>query len=147
MNAFFYRFRLRKNEHGFILPLTLIIVFLLFGFLLHEIKVYETQKQFVHHEEGMLILDRLLQSAATDIEAIPYKKWPDTFSYPAGVVEYKVKKLSKGSSYNTKKVVSVTLTAKRSKDQNKYGTRHISYVYYHKDKDKIVRWMETVRKK
>lgn len=149
MNAFFCRWRLHRNERGFVLPLTMIILFLLFSFLLHEIKIYETEKQFVHHQEDMLTLDRLLQMAAVDIEKNRLSDWPDSFMYDNGTVDYSEGTIPKGVDLDPENVIYLKLEAKviGGSEQEGFGSRHISYVYYDKDKKKIVRWVEPVTKK
>lgn len=141
MNAFFYHWHRKNNERGFILPLTLILTFLLFSFLLHEIKVYKTEQQFVHHQENMLVLDRLLQRSAADMEKMPLADWPEqSFAYQNGEVVYMEDELPDNTGLDADQIIYFELTAKV--DQRDDNARHISYVYYDKKKEKIVRWVE-----
>lgn len=132
MNGYFPRLRRTGNEQGFILPLTLVIVFLISAFLLHEVKMYETEKQFMYTREDMFTLNQLMEMAHVDLQArLRNAKYKDgIFRFPKGTVHFSVKKSGKD-------MLRITLQA-----ETKNGGVHVSRVYYNKTKQKIVRWEE-----
>ncbi|HET7579758.1 MAG TPA: competence type IV pilus minor pilin ComGG [Bacillales bacterium] len=136
MKERFFRLRRMHKEGGFVLPLTLVVLFLVSAFLLHEIKLYETEKRFLHASEEMFTLDRLLQMADVDLERNLSRS---ASSRNLGILLYKNGKVRYSVEPFSTNVVRITLKAKTND-----GGKHISHAYYDKIKKKIIRWEEDV---
>lgn len=145
MKEHLFRINPSRNERGFILPITLIIVFLLVSLVLQQIKVYETEKRFFNHQEEMVTIDQLLQIGAVDLEkrlSSDPKLKSGEFSNENGKVVYENLSLPDDTDLDRKKVLRFTLTAQTGDN----GSSHSSQVYYDKDKKKIIRWVEPIKK-
>lgn len=133
MNGFFSRLHRKGNEDGFILPLTMVIIFLICAFLLHEIKMYEAEKRFLQTREDLFVTDQMMQMAVVDLKVrLHHSNFKGgTFLYKKGTVRYSIKNTT-GSN-----MLCITLRAKANS-----GGLHVSRMYYDKMKQKIVRWEE-----
>lgn len=56
-----------NNEKGFILPLSMVLLFLLSSSLFHQIAVYEREKRFQMEQEQYAVIQTLLQMATVDL--------------------------------------------------------------------------------
>ncbi|HEU5140503.1 MAG TPA: competence type IV pilus minor pilin ComGG [Bacillales bacterium] len=130
MNGFLFHLRRKNDEEGFILPVTLMITFLMFAFVLHEMKMYEAEKQFIKAREEMMILEGLMRKAVYDVEKGVPEYDHGTLVYADGKVKYNV-------DFRMGNVLVLTLVAV-SHD----GGKHVSHAFYDKIKQKIVRWEE-----
>lgn len=144
MNGPFHSLRRTRNQDGFILPLTMIIIFLLFSFLLYEIKAYQSEKQFLYYREEMFTVNDLMQMAAVDLEQRFAASLPDknygTFDYINGKVSYTISQPPKDADLpgsSPQDVIYITLKAQADNEGE-----HVSFAYYDKKKRKIIRWAE-----
>lgn len=80
-----------NNERGFILPLTIILLFLLSSTLFHQISVYEREKRFHAEIEQQFYIQQLLQMATADILSEIEREAPlisGQFNYDIGNAYY-----------------------------------------------------------
>lgn len=136
MKELFFRSHRKSDEGGFVLPLTLVVLFLLSAFLLHEIKLYETETRFLHASEEMFTLNRLLQMADVDLER--------NLSHSASIRNQGVLIYTKGKVLYSIEPFSMNIVRITLKAKTKDGGMHISHAYYDKLKKKIIRWEEDV---
>jgi hypothetical protein len=131
MKEFSCLMRINRNEKGFILPVTMVIVFLLAGFVLHEVKMHETDSKFLIERQSSEKLDELLQMAVVDVQN-PSIEREGLFYYDGGTVRYQI------LSTESENVVKVDLTAKTSD-----GKARVVHYRYDTMKNKIIMWEET----
>lgn len=55
-----------NNERGFILPVTIVLLFILTTSLFHQVATYEREKRFHFEIEQQFYLDQMLQMATVD---------------------------------------------------------------------------------
>lgn len=124
-----------KNEHGFILPVTITISFLFFLVFTFQVNAYMTEKAFSKETEEILILENLMQIGAGDIQTmleieVESVESMGSFSYRTGTISYSVSPLTP----TTSRVVLSCIT----NDRRKYSAR---FVYDH-ETQMINSWIE-----
>lgn len=137
-----------RSHKGFILPLTVVMLLMISGYVLHEIQIYQTEKKFIHEQEQLYKMIRLTHLAAVHLD----EQWHDSdqhdFLYdyhnPNGTVYYQISPLPEQvefSHVSAKYVIYVELVATT---RNNKESRHHSYMYYNVKEDDILRWVESV---
>lgn len=112
-----------RNEKGFILPLTLIILFLLTNYTIYQIRQYVIEKEILFEQSEALSAERLLQVGIVDIEKFIETKQQlfecsGILYYDEGEVSYTVKK-------DSEKTYHIILLSKTKNNR----TRQINYTY------------------
>ncbi|WP_449536959.1 competence type IV pilus minor pilin ComGG [Ferdinandcohnia sp. Marseille-Q9671] len=124
-----------KNEHGFILPVTLAISFLFFLVFTFQVNAYLTEKSFSKETEEIMILENLMQLGIGDIrkeleDEVESFERSGFFTYPNGTITYNIASLT---PINSKVTMTCTTKGKR-----KYSAR-FEYNYETKEMDS---WIE-----
>ncbi|WP_158318628.1 competence type IV pilus minor pilin ComGG [Halalkalibacter akibai] len=90
-----------NNERGFVYPATIAVCLLIVHLLLLQISYYQTEKQFLYHQEKYLTLESILQVSITEFKKqqhTPRVNYSTTFAYDIGTVTFTIRSLQEGSS-------------------------------------------------
>jgi len=126
---------MRKNEQGFILPVTIAVSFLFFIIFSFQVNAYLTERAFSKETEELFILENLMQLGVEDVQEILQYEVESvdstrTFNYPTGTIEYTITAQTLTTSQIT---LSCTTTSQR-----KYKAQ---FIYNHETKE-IGSWFE-----
>ncbi|WP_369902633.1 competence type IV pilus minor pilin ComGG [Bacillus manliponensis] len=122
-----------KNEHGFTMPGTLVLLFLLFSFFIYEVNALVTDQMFYEEAETLFILDEVMQQAVIDVKdgVIEGEGQGEVFySYESGDVI--------GSYVVEERVVFITLQCIVKGNQS-----YTVNFQYNKENGSITNWRET----
>lgn len=123
-----------NNEKGFVLPITLIIMFLLCSFVLFQVSLYDAEKKLLKEERDLYTAERVLQMGVIDVSKLIIIDHRDHFSgkiyYEEGEVTYNVKKEREG-------IKSIHLISKTVQQKSK----RITFYYYVND-ESVLPWLE-----
>lgn len=90
------------NQKGFILPLTMMLVFLFPLLIISEIELYKIEQRFYVEEEEIEKLQSISQIGMQDIfklvnEEPTIQTTTGKFNYPTGYIDYSIEPLNTGS--------------------------------------------------
>lgn len=129
-------FSSNNKEAGFILPLTLIIMFLLSAVVLFEVRDFMHKRIFYEKQQELFTIESLLQMAAVDLvdrmnEAVV--ETTGTFSYEHGSAHYWMEPVTHDTVY-----IQMTM---ETNAKNKRLVR----ITYDVEKKKITHWWEVTK--
>lgn len=111
------------NQRGFILPITLVIMFIVSSYAAFMINQYVTEKKFFFEQSEARTNERLLQMALVDsrhlLASSSDEYYSGTFYYEAGEVAFII-------NAETEHVKSISLVSKTLEQRSK----RIKYFYY-----------------
>jgi len=123
-----------RNERGFILPITLVILFIVSSFTIFQINQFTTEKKLLFEQSEVITNERLLQMAIVDVTDFLTSNSDEYFSgdfqYEKGEVAFIVKA-------ETEKIKSITLISKTLGQRS----RQVKYFYY-LEKGTFLPWLE-----
>lgn len=121
------------KKNGFITPLTLVISFILFSTLLHQIKTLDQEREFLTEEKQAFLLEQLLQMGTTDmLEMIKSSK-----NMEYGRLEYE-----RGTvTYQTLEVTDEAIRVKLKAATNKGHTNQV-ILFYNIINQQLTEWTE-----
>ncbi|WP_179298760.1 competence type IV pilus minor pilin ComGG [Evansella halocellulosilytica] len=128
---------MKENEKGFVLFLSLLLMFLLTGTLLHLLTIYENEKSFIYLEKERNTVDNLLLTTTIHITELMNEENKEHFVsgemlYDGGVVTYTL--LPEDTLY------FISLEA-----QTHNGTTRVVDISYDYEHNEILDWRERPR--
>ncbi|WP_170885504.1 competence type IV pilus minor pilin ComGG [Bacillus alkalicellulosilyticus] len=125
-----------NNEKGFVLPLTLIIVFLVTAYTIHELMTLQTEMRFFKQQEELFTIESLVQMAAYDMVA--HLRHDESvgsgqFQYEHGFATYKIEK-HEGETLYIQLIV-----------QTNSNGRRIVRLFYNVEDNMVTAWWEVTR--
>ncbi|RXI99484.1 hypothetical protein DS745_14795 [Anaerobacillus alkaliphilus] len=122
------------NNRGFILPTTLMILFLLLSFLTFQISQYMIEKELIKEEAELFTAERLLQKGIVDVSKMLKSDSRDVYSgilfYEEGEITFVVKK-------EVSTVKSVQVVSKTYQNRSKQTT-----FYYNIQNETVLPWLK-----
>lgn len=125
-----------REEEGFTMPGTLLLLFLLFSFFIYQVHALVTDQMFYKEAESLFVLDEVMQQAVIDVKD-DIIKWGEEqrdifYLYEAGEVTGNYV-LEDGVAFVTLKCVI------------KGNRLYTASFQYNKENDSITNWRETRR--
>ncbi|OIJ16060.1 hypothetical protein BKP35_03505 [Anaerobacillus arseniciselenatis] len=122
-----------NNERGFILPITLFVVFLLSSFVTFQLNQYMIEKEIMNEKAEAFTAERLIQMAIVDLEDvivnIDSNPNTGTLYYENGEVMFII-------DSETDEIKSIHLISKTSSDRSK----QMKY-YYYLSNETVLPWL------
>lgn len=122
------------NDKGFIMPITLIVVFILFSYVTFQINQLIVEKAFYNEQNKLYTAERLIQMAVVDLKELLQMEVSDEISgkfyYEEGEVSYIIK-------LETDLIWSIAITSKPS-----FGSMKKLNYFYNKNEETFLRWLE-----
>ncbi len=122
-----------NNEKGFILPITLFVVFLLTSFVTFQVNQYKIEKEIIHEQNELYTAERLLQMAIVDLQEMIEHLDDDLYSgnlhYEKGEVTFVIRS-------ETDEIISIHLISNTKRQRSK----QIKY-YYYLSKETVLPWL------
>ncbi|WP_096434685.1 competence type IV pilus minor pilin ComGG [Alteribacter populi] len=109
-----------NNEHGFVLLMTVLIMFLLSGLILHQSKLLVTEREFTNNYREWVIMDTLLQRGREEVATLILQDHDGTLLISEnvtenGTIQYDIVPLENDQAH-------VTLKVKTSGGNDRMGT-------------------------
>jgi hypothetical protein len=121
------------NQKGFVLPTTIILMFLLCSFVTYQVSQYAIEKIISKEQAELYTAERLLQKGVVDVMELLRADSSESFSgkiyYEEGEVTYTVKK--EQDEIKSVHVLSKTVAQK---------TKQITFFYYVND-ETVLPWL------
>lgn len=108
------------NQRGFILPITLFIVFLLSSYVTFQISQYKVEKELFYEQSELYTAERLIKLAIVDVRDIIQQSNSSSYSgklyYNNGEVTYVINQIAA----NMKSITLVSQTLQQRKKRYKF---------------------------